>query len=279
MIAASLKTRTLPMEVFGFSDYREYVTHRIQTDTEGRGYQKKLAVAAGCQSSYLSQVLSSQANLTVEQAMGLCSYWSFDEDETEFFMTLVQHDRAGTMKLKEHLLGKMDVIRVKRRKLSTRFQATSTITAGQELEYYSTWYLPVIHTMIAIPGFRQPKSIAAQLNLELQTVEDALTALQKSGLAEKTEFGWTNTARSIHLKSDSPLNYAYHNNIRQLAGRAMQKSKPGENIHYSAVYSMSQADFDKLKQQMIATLEESRKVVIDSKEETTAVFALDFFKI
>lgn len=267
------------MEVFGFSDYREFVTHKIQTDHSGRGYQKKLALAAGCQSSYLSQVLSSQANLTVEQAIGLCSYWSFDEDETEFFITLVQHDRAGTVKLKEHLLTKMEAIRVKRRKLSTRFQTTSQITPGQELEYYSTWYLPVIHTMIAIPSFRYPRAIATQLNLELQTVENALVSLQKSGLAEKTDHGWINTARSIHLKSESPLNFAYHNNIRQMAGRAMQKSKPGENIHYSAVYSLSQSDFDKLKQQMINTLEESRKVVMDSKEETTAVFAMDFFRV
>ncbi|MEY4630353.1 MAG: hypothetical protein RIQ81_473 [Pseudomonadota bacterium] len=268
-----------PVEIFGFSDYREYMTHRISSDEEGRGYQKKLAVAAGCQSSYLSQVLSGQANLTVEQAVGLCVWWQFDEDETDFFLALVQIDRAGTPKLREHLQQKIDQLRTRRRKLSNRFRDAGEITPGQETEYYSTWYLPIIHTMVSVPRFRKPAAIAAALSMPQSAVESALANLEKAGLVQQKDGLWSNTARSIHLKSDSPLNYVYHGNIRQLAGRSMQRTEPGQSIHYSAVYSLSEKDFDRLKQQFITAIEESRSVVRDSKEEAVVVFGLDFFRI
>ena len=267
------------MEVFGFSNYRDYLSFRIESDEEGRGYQKKLATAAGCQSSYLSQVLSTQANLTLEQAIGLSGFWNFDEDETEFFMKLVQYDRAGTPRLREHVLTKMEELRAKHRTLSNRFQDVTSITDGIELEYYSTWYLPVIHTMVAVPEFRHAKAIARQLNLDVAVIENALETLARADLVEKMDYGWTNTARSIHLKSESPLNYTYHKNIREIAGRTMQQGNPGENIHYSAIYSLSKSDFDRIKQQLVAMLDESRSVIIKSKEETAAIFALDFFQV
>lgn len=267
------------MEVFGFSEYREYLNHRIESDQEGRGYQKKLATAAGCQSSYLSQVLSGHANLTSEQAIGLCAFWEFNEDETGFFMALVQYERAGTPKLREHLLDQMNKLRTKKRTLSNRFHEAGEITPGQEQEYYSTWYLPLIHTMVAVPRFRRVDAIAKSLSLSAAVVEKALHTLMKIGLVEEKDGFWTNTARSIHLKSSSPLNFAYHANMRQLANRDMQQSEPGQHIHYSAVYSLSEKDFDRLKQQFIDAIEESRKVVRDSREETAVVFGLDFFRI
>ena len=113
----------------------------------------------------------------------------------------------------------------------------------------------------------------------MEVAENALETLSRADLVEKMDYGWTNTARSIHLKSDSPLNYTYHKNIREIAGRTMQQGNPGENVHYSAIYSLSKTDFDRLKQQMITMLDESRSVIIKSKEETAAIFALDFFQV
>lgn len=266
------------MEVFAFNDYREYLSYRIKSDEKGRGYQKKLALAAECQSSYLSQVLMGSANLTLDQAMGLCQFWEFDSDESDYFLSLVQWARSGKKSLRSHLEKKMDKLRVKRRKLSDRFKEAGQITQGQEIEYYSTWYLPVIHTMVSVPKLRKPEAIAKALNLELNVVEKALNSLKAIGLVEELREGWTNTARSIHLKSDSPLNFAFHSNIRQMAARDIQKNEPGQSIHYSAIHSLSERDFDRLKEMMISLIERSRSLVADSKEETAIVFGLDFFR-
>jgi uncharacterized protein (TIGR02147 family) len=266
-------------EVFGFSDYRGYLAHRIQTTDEGRGYQKQLAAAARCQSSYLSQVLSANANLTPEQAFGICQFWEFDKDETDFFMGLVSLERAGTPKLRDYVAGEIESIRVKRSKLSDRFDQGTPVTHEQKVEYYSNWYMPVIHTMVAIPRFRQAPAIARQLSLPIATVEGALQRLENSGMVEKTGDGWINKARDIHLRSDSPLNYHYHNVVRMLANRRMQETTPGEGIHYSALYSLSEADFAKIKQELISMMEKTRATVVASPEETVAAFNLDFFRM
>jgi hypothetical protein len=81
------------MEIFGFNDYRSYLSHRLANDDEGRyrGYHKKLADAARCQSSHLSQVLASNANLTLEQAMGLASFWNMNAQELSFFCPAIRN--------------------------------------------------------------------------------------------------------------------------------------------------------------------------------------------
>ncbi|NDE15264.1 TIGR02147 family protein [bacterium] len=272
-------TRVMQTEVFGFSNYRDYLSHRIQTTEEGRGYQKQLAIAAKCQSSYLSQVLSGNANLTLEQAFGICHFWDFDKDQTDFYMALVSKERAGTPKLRDYIDAKIEAIRVKKANLSNRFDENQSVNPEQKVEYYSNWYMPVIHTMVAIPRFRQAPAIARQLNLPVETVDYALNQLEKSGLVAKTADGWTNTARDIHLRSDSPLNYHYHNMVRMLANRRMQESTPGESLHYSAVYSLSESDFAKIKQELLTMLENTRLTVLSSPEETAAAFTLDFFRM
>ncbi len=266
-------------EVFGFSSYRDYLSHRIATTEEGRGYQKQLAIAAKCQSSYLSQVLSGNANLTFEQAFGISQFWEFDKDQTDFFMTLVSLERAGTPRLRDYLVDEIEAIRVKRSTLSSRMEHRPAVDPDPNIEYYSNWYMPVIHTMVAIPRFRQAQAIARQISLPLETVESALDQLRDSGLVQQTADGWINTARDIHLRSDSPLNYHYHNVVRMLANRRMQESAPGENIHYSAIYSLSESDFARIKQDLLTMLDKTRTTVIASTEETVAAFTLDLFRI
>ena len=57
--------------IFVFEDYREYLKTKIEENKLIRGYQSKLATAAGCQRSILSQTVKGKMDLSRDQAAGL----------------------------------------------------------------------------------------------------------------------------------------------------------------------------------------------------------------
>jgi len=267
------------MQLFGFESYREYIRYRINAGDNARGYQRRMAEAAHCQPSYISQVLSQKANLTLEQAIGLCILWEFDPMGTDYFLNLVNFERAGNDKLKKHYRKLIERTRNEKQKLSERFSGQAKIMHGEEVFYYATWYIPVIHTLLAIPGEGDPNKIAKRLSIDIDATINAIERLIQMGLVERKNGLLSLTNKSIHLQSDSPMNHSYHTNIRNLASRSLQQSRPGMNLHYSAIYSLSKEDAAKLKQQLIDAISKQRSTVVKSEEEVVAVCGIDFFEI
>jgi len=63
--------------VFNHLDYKDFLKIQIEENHEAYGYKSRLAKAANCQKSFLSQVLNSHIHLTPEHAVGLCQFWKF----------------------------------------------------------------------------------------------------------------------------------------------------------------------------------------------------------
>ncbi|MCB0385442.1 MAG: hypothetical protein KDD43_08620, partial [Bdellovibrionales bacterium] len=87
------------MSIFKYLDYKEYLKKTIDKKTKVYGYRAKLAEAASCQRSFLSQVLHSSPHLTLEHGIGLCRYWQFSPMERYYFLALIQPARAGNDEL------------------------------------------------------------------------------------------------------------------------------------------------------------------------------------
>jgi len=61
--------------LFSSENYKAYLKSVLDGPGKERGYQSRLAEAAGCQRSYLSQVVHSTPHLTPEHAMGMAQFW------------------------------------------------------------------------------------------------------------------------------------------------------------------------------------------------------------
>ena len=121
-----------------YEDYRDCLRTTVQSQGR-RGFKSKLAAAAGCQLSHLSQVLSGHVNLTEDQAFGIASHLSFDPVESEYFLLMVRAARAGAKGYREHLLKKARLLRTEHKQLHRRLQ-TRDITHQHKETYYSAWY-------------------------------------------------------------------------------------------------------------------------------------------
>ncbi len=82
-----------------------------------------------------------------------------------------------------------------------------------------------------------------------------------------------------NLGSDSPLIIQHHSNWRMQAIASLDPNNQ-EDLHYSAVVSIRAEDFEKIKTQLIKSVEDARKNWNEAhNEDQLCVMALDWFKL
>jgi plasmid maintenance system antidote protein VapI len=112
--------------VFDYSDYVELLKSKAGPEGTRRGVRLAMAKALECHSSYLTKVLNSTANLSLEQALKLTEYFGMTAEEAEYFLLLVEKARAGTSALKKHFDFKLEKSRQQRLSLKERVSIKKT---------------------------------------------------------------------------------------------------------------------------------------------------------
>src|SRR4051812_16967808 len=100
---------------FDFDQYKSFISAWIAAQpNNGHGSKASIAREAQCQTAYISQVVLGNANLSLEQAERLSGLFQLTDDETEYFLLLLQKDRAGTERLRRHFSKQLARIRERR---------------------------------------------------------------------------------------------------------------------------------------------------------------------
>lgn len=267
------------MGLFSSLNYKDFLQSKIQEHKDEYGYKSKLAEAAGCQKSFLSQVLNSHVHLTPEHALGLAQFWSLLQREREYFLELVNYARAGTPELSHYLRDKLKRLKSDHEHLGKRFeQPTLHVSEDSAALYYSSWHYSAIHILITIPQFRTVPKIARRLEVSESVVLAVLKQLETLELVERSGDAWSATKKSVHLSKDSVFNMINNGNWRQKAQTESQQ-RNNQSIHYTGVYSMSLSDMETLRDMTFEFLDQTRNVVTRSKEEDLICFTCDLFRV
>ncbi len=266
------------LEITAFSDYKAFVRAEIAQNCEARGYQSQLAKAAGCSSSFFSQVLNSNVHFTPDHGAGLANFWRLPELDADYFLALIHEARAGSIALKRMIEKTKQSVREKKLNLSRRFQAPRLSKSESELLYYSGWPWAAIHVLLSVPKYRSVSTISQRLGIPPELTQKHLYQLEKMGLAKQDRHQWRILESNVHLPKESPVAPLHHANWRQ---KALENARNGDSeaIHYTAIHGLSFADMDKIRHLILRTIEESRAVVGPSKEEDVACLTVDFFKV
>lgn len=266
------------MDIFTFQSYKAVLRASIKENQSQRGYKSQLAEAAGCQRAYLSQTLNSHVQLTPEHALNLADFWGLPALEKEFFIELVNYERAGSEKLRQYSLQRLTKFREKNSNISLRLKKPGIQDPSLQVSYYSSWHFSAIHILLTIPGYNTVESLAKKINLREDVVRQALGTLKALGLVKQNGPQWTSVSFDLHLSKDSPMNTWNHSNWRQRAVLDSQ-SPNSQGTHFTSVYSMSQSDFEKLKGELLKFIERSRQLALASPEEKLVSFTCDLFAV
>jgi uncharacterized protein (TIGR02147 family) len=267
-------------EIFDYSDYRNYLLEWIEAKPAcGRGQRAALAQFIRGPVSHVSQVLKGVSNLSLEQAEEVNEFLGHTNEQSDFFLLLVQLGRAGTPKLKRRLQSLIQRAREKRLILKDRLGVKSELSVEDEARFYSSWHCAAVHILATIPQYQSKEAMAEQLGLSLKKITEIVEFLQSLGLFNYEKGRYKVGTRHIHLGSDSAMIAKHHINWRLKAMQNIQDQGETENLHYSSVVSISHNDVTEIKSLLVKAIENAKAMIRKSKEEELHSFCLDFFKV
>lgn len=266
-------------DIYDFRDYKAYLKYWIaKKPGKGRGIQTQIANQIGCQTGYVSQILTSNANFSLEQAEGVNQYMGHTYEEGHFFLLLVELTRAGTNDLKKRFQIEIEKILHQRLIFKDRVDIKKSLEPVDQATYYSSWYYAAIHVAVSVPTLRTRDAIIAYFGLTIETANEALTFLTSVGLLEKHGDQYIQGVARLFLGKDSPMIKKHHTNWRLQAMHALDLGID-KNLHFSTVVSLSKSDLLAIKEKLVKAIEETRAIIKDSKEEKVCCFNLDFFDL
>ncbi len=170
--------------IFMFLDYKQFVCAKINSEPSlGRGSIKKIAETLRVHPSLISQILKGAKDFNPEQANEVAAFLGLDDDATEYFLCLVDIERAGTVKLKTFLQNKRD--RMIEAANQRNVAAESSLVGASRLNidrFNSHWIYATICILLQEPRYQSVPAIADCLKLPNTTISEALDTLESLGL-------------------------------------------------------------------------------------------------
>ena len=270
------------MKVYDAKNYVEFVVDTLSLGNKAipRGRIKDLANLLRCHASFISQIIRGKAHMSHEQAHRFCSYAQLSDEETEFFINLLNRDRAGTNELKALFNGILKRKLVERRSLQKRARLTPTLSRDQEIVYFQSFTYPLIHAALHLPDLKEPKQLSITLGIPEPEVSEALKLLNELGLATQRDEKWHPTVKNLHVGKESPLNRTYHANWRLKTAMLLQEGRrTHEHTHFTSLFCISKKDVERIRELILTHLEKVRQEMVASDSERLFVLCLDYFPI
>jgi len=268
------------VDIFEYDDYKEILQLKVAENRGKTGYKSRLARAAGCPSSFISQVLHSHVQLSLDHALGIARFWQLNSLQNDFFLTLVTMVRASTPELKRYLGEKLEKIKDESQDISAHLQEPSIETENQQWTYYSFWYYAAIHMLLTIPEYRTVANISKKLKMPTFLIKKVLQDLSNMGLAKNEASEWSATESSLHLPKRSAVSSINHLIWRQkISSYLSERPMDEDQFHYTGVFTLSRADFERIRTVLIDTIANVRKRIIESPEEELVCLSCDWFQI
>lgn len=259
------------MNIFNCKNYREFLLSRLD---ERRGSRKDLALHLSCQSGYISQVLQSLSDFSLEQGMKICSFFLMTEEESHFFMLLLQKEKASTNELKNYFKNQITLIKKERDEIKNRIKVNPDLSVEDYHQYYSSWEFAAAHILSSIAEFQTKEQMRKKLKLTHLRMNEVLDFLVDKGLIEEKNTKYIIGKRRIHLDKDSAFIISHHKNWRLHAIKSLSDKNP-KNMNFSGIFSIATEDIEKIRDIMLNALEKSEVVIGPSPEEELIYLGMD----
>jgi uncharacterized protein (TIGR02147 family) len=266
--------------IYQFDGYKTFlVACEQESQRFHRGFRAKLAQAIGCNNAFVSQVLNKGAHFSLEQGIHIARHLALKEDEQNFFLLLIEYERAGIQELREHFQKQLSSMREKFLNIKDRVHHQSVLSAEAQATYYSHWYYAAIHMIVTIGAYRSVASIARALSLKSNLVEDVISFLLSYNLLIEKGGEFLPGPSYLHLDRGSPNISKHHSNWRIAAISSLQSANKGD-VHYSTVSTLSEKDVESLRDRLVQVVQDYVQTVQKSShEESIYGFNLDFFNL
>lgn len=265
--------------IFEFTNYRKFILERFKLmPKKGYGQSRKLAQFLGVHTTLVSQIFQGLKSMTLEQAASTADYLALNELETEYFLLLVQLDRAGNEPLRRTLKRQVENLRVKSVDLVNRMKPARKLKEEEQAIFYSDWVYSAVRQMTAIDGFQNLEKISSHLGLSLRRTRDVMDFLVRTGLCKEEKNTYSVGTQSTHLAATSPLVRSHHINWRHKGIEQINQDFESK-LFFTSPMTVSKKDILKIREVIIYFLDQVDKVVEPSPSEELMCLNVDWFKV
>jgi uncharacterized protein (TIGR02147 family) len=267
------------MSIFEFCDYKTFLKAEIKLRPKGgRGQLRLLSQQLSVNSTMISQIVSGDKDFTIEQAQKVAEFLVLPKLETDYFILLVQIERAGTHALKRYFTEKLAEMKKESRKVSQRLKHDRKLTDLEKSVFYSSALYSAIHLYTSVDNGKTLEDIIEKFDISRARAQDIVQFLVASSLCTQENAIFKMGTQSTHVEKGSPFLIKHHSNWR-IAAIQKSESLSDEELMFTANISLSQKDFAHLREILIKTIQSLGEKVKDSPAEEIANVNLDLFWI
>ncbi len=263
-------------KIYDFDDYRKFLQHWLQAKGK-HGILGKWAKAMNISSTLVSFVMSGKKDFTLEQASDLSDYLNLNEQESEYFLLLLEIARAGTEAYRNKLLKKKVLIQNKMNQITAKVGPHQELTDEIKGVFYSSWMYSGVRILSAIPQFQEPVTIARHLNLPTDTVAKVLGFLVENKLCKQEGGKFTYGPSKTHVNMHSPHVTKHHQNWR-LRGTAAMELRDENDFFYTGPMAISADVAKEIRGLLLAHVEKVVKIAGPSDSEEAHCLNIDWFR-
>lgn len=267
----------MAVTIYQFQDYKEFYNSWVEKQPrQGFGEYRRLAQALNVSTTMVSQVFKGDKHLSLELASDVCDYLSLDEDETDYFLLLVDFSRAGSHKLQNRFLRQIKTRQEKAKKLENRVKANE-LNESEKMIFYSSWVYQGVRLLVDTGEFNNAETLSTRLNLPRNHIQKVLDFLINHGLLVEEKSKLKLGPSRTYLPSSSPLASRHLQNWHIQATSKMNQIRD-EDFFYSGPMSMSVEVAEWVRQELPTFVQSITSKVIPSKSETVRCLNIDWFE-
>lgn len=264
--------------IFSFSNYYDYLDY-IFPVLRKQGKSKAMAAQAmGAHPTFLSQVLKRGQQLSLEHGLRFSRFVNHSPNETKYFQLILSYGRASTHDLKDYLEAEVLSFQKSVNEVSQRIGDFEQVDEKHIGRFYTNWNYQVAHALVSIESLQTPQALAQFLGINLNEIQKILDFLSNVGLVNIRGNRYQIGQKHLHLPSDSPFIPSYHSHWRLKAIESLKNIRPSD-LHYSAIYVISQEDATRIKETFLQTIKKIVEIAKASPEKEGVGVCLDLFNL
>ncbi len=266
------------LNIFEFSDYRDYLNAWLTTAKSQKTFNlTRLAEVANIHPTFLSHILAGTKHLSLEQATLISDHFKHTKLEQDYFIILINLDRAGNEPLRKYWQEKKSQVEFQKNKLSQRFDKHRQLTQEQRAEFYSSWIYVATWVSTAIEDRQSIQQVADRFKISREQAEKVLIFLTEVGMCIEKEGYFSMNESHVHVPNESFFVIKHHMNWRMKAIQRMDTRTENE-LFFTAPMSIAKKDFEHFREKVTHLIKEIVDKAKDSKAEEVVCLNIDFFK-
>lgn len=272
-----LVNTNLMKTVFECDGYRQLLRESFPGKGEARGRRKLLAEHLGCQTSFLSLVLTEKNHMSEEMFLETCQFLKFQKPEIEFALLLYHFERASSQSLRDYYQNAIQQSLQELTKVDQMLKQEERLSPQLTMKYYSSWIYQAIHIASTLQKGVALHELAELFALKEERLQEPVEFLLKHHLIKKSQGRYMAGVQRIHLSRQSPLAALSHSSWRAESLRQMAFPQK-DHLHFSSIYSLAKSDYKKIKKLIEDAILATDALVTPSPEEELCFLGVDLYR-